>query len=515
MGGRVIDLTLPRLGETMEQGRIVAWLKKPGDAIRRGETVLEVETDKTVVEVPALEDGVLAETLVAAGDVVDVDAPIGRLAVAGAPAPAAGQGATVVDFLLPRLGETMEEGRVVAWLKAPGERFRRGETILEVETDKTVVEVPALEDGRLVDVLVQPDGRVAVDRPVARIAVVRTGSPKPATAPAPPGEEGRADRSARAVARPVERRDAEPLRASPVARRLAREAGIDLATVAGTGRRGRVSGDDVRAALASRAPGGAADRVTTRHGDLAVRRFAAGRRGAPVVLLHGLFGDADTFADLARRIGLRGRGVIALDLPGHGRSGSVVSDPDAVVDAVEEAVRALVPGPVRLVGHSWGGAVATRVAARMGRAVERLVLLSPAGFGRELDQGFVDAMLSARTPDALRTALARLGADTGVLSETFIADQVELLSRRSDVLAAIAATVVRGGVQQIDATADAAAVDAPISAVFGLADAIVPWSHATALPARAAVHFVRDAGHMPHWAAADLVAELVDADGTA
>jgi pyruvate dehydrogenase E2 component (dihydrolipoamide acetyltransferase) len=300
-----------------------------------------------------------------------------------------------------------------------------------------------------------------------------------------------------------------------VARRLAREAGIDLATVAGTGRRGRVSGDDVRAALASRAPGGAADRVTTRHGDLAVRRFAAGRRGAPVVLLHGLFGDADTFADLARRIGLRGRGVIALDLPGHGRSGSVVSDPDAVVDAVEEAVRALVPGPVRLVGHSWGGAVATRVAARMGRAVERLVLLSPAGFGRELDQGFVDAMLSARTPDALRTALARLGADTGVLSETFIADQVELLSRRSDVLAAIAATVVRGGVQQIDATADAAAVDAPISAVFGLADAIVPWSHATALPARAAVHFVRDAGHMPHWAAADLVAELVDADGTA
>src|SRR5688572_29154418 len=52
-----------------------------------------------------------------------------------------------IDLPLPRLGETMEEGRIVAWLKQPGDRFKRGEILLEVETDKTVVEVPALQDG--------------------------------------------------------------------------------------------------------------------------------------------------------------------------------------------------------------------------------------------------------------------------------------------------------------------------------------------------------------------------------
>ena len=62
-----------------------------------------------------------------------------------------GAGVGVVDLPLPRLGETMEEGRIVAWLKQPGDKFRRGEILLEVETDKTVVEVPALQDGTMIE----------------------------------------------------------------------------------------------------------------------------------------------------------------------------------------------------------------------------------------------------------------------------------------------------------------------------------------------------------------------------
>ena len=82
----VVDLPLPRLGETMEEGRIVTWLKQPGDAFKRGEILLEVETDKTVVEVPALQDGVMLEHLAFETDMIPIDAPIARIEVAGAKA---------------------------------------------------------------------------------------------------------------------------------------------------------------------------------------------------------------------------------------------------------------------------------------------------------------------------------------------------------------------------------------------------------------------------------------------
>src|SRR5688572_30490937 len=81
-----IDLPLPRLGETMEEGRIVTWLKQPGDKFKRGEILLEVETDKTVVEVPALQDGVMVRHLAVEADMIPVDAPIARIEVAGAAA---------------------------------------------------------------------------------------------------------------------------------------------------------------------------------------------------------------------------------------------------------------------------------------------------------------------------------------------------------------------------------------------------------------------------------------------
>jgi pyruvate dehydrogenase E2 component (dihydrolipoamide acetyltransferase) len=75
-------LTLPRLGETMESGRVVGWLKRPGETFRRGETIVEIESDKTVVELPALADGRLLEVIAAEGSEVDVGAPLCRYAAA-------------------------------------------------------------------------------------------------------------------------------------------------------------------------------------------------------------------------------------------------------------------------------------------------------------------------------------------------------------------------------------------------------------------------------------------------
>lgn len=80
------------------------------------------------------------------------------------------------ELRLPRMGETMDEGSIGAWLKQPGEKFRRGEMLVEVESDKTYVEVPALEDGEMVRHLVSPGETVAVDRPIAVILTADTPS---------------------------------------------------------------------------------------------------------------------------------------------------------------------------------------------------------------------------------------------------------------------------------------------------------------------------------------------------
>lgn len=77
------SLLLPRLGETMEQGRVVEWFKKPGESFTRGETLVEIETDKTVVEMPALADGVLRKIVAEVGEDVDVGGMLGEYDVIG------------------------------------------------------------------------------------------------------------------------------------------------------------------------------------------------------------------------------------------------------------------------------------------------------------------------------------------------------------------------------------------------------------------------------------------------
>ena len=151
-------------------------------------------------------------------------------------------------FKLPLLGETMETGRVAQWLKQPGQSFTRGETIVEIETDKTVVEVPALSDGTLVEILADKGVELKVGEPLCVIesnASASLASPSvvvPSEAAAPPPAEAPARE---AVEPPQSQSGGRRVRATPRARRLARERGIAIAEIVGAGRRGRVEVLDV------------------------------------------------------------------------------------------------------------------------------------------------------------------------------------------------------------------------------------------------------------------------------
>lgn len=146
----------------------------------------------------------------------------------------------MADIVLPNVGFGMEEGKVIAWLKAPGDAIRKGEAVAEVEGDKTNVELEALADGVLAEILVQAGTTVAVGTVLGRIgSSVTTPAAQPAavSTPAPVQVEAAAD---------------EKVQASPVARRLAQELGIELTGLTGSGPGGRITREDVEAAAAQR-----------------------------------------------------------------------------------------------------------------------------------------------------------------------------------------------------------------------------------------------------------------------
>jgi pyruvate dehydrogenase E2 component (dihydrolipoamide acetyltransferase) len=166
----------------------------------------------------------------------------------------------VTDFVMPKLGADMTEGRVVEWLKQPGDAIARGEVVLVIETDKANVEVESWAAGKLQKILVEPgDAWLPVGTPLAVLATEGPAEVAPPMAAAPaapvarPAAAGPQVAAAPRVAAPAPGRPAgERLHVSPIARRRAEELRIDLAAVTGTGPDGRVTLDDVERAAVAR-----------------------------------------------------------------------------------------------------------------------------------------------------------------------------------------------------------------------------------------------------------------------
>ena len=412
---------------------------------------------------------------------------------------------------LPRLGETMEEARVVEWLKPEGSCFRRGEVLLEVETDKTVVEVPALQDGVLLRHMVQPGDMVALDADIAEIegetvdsgeALPSAAATEPETGPMPAGAQ-----AAPAPAHPARSNPDTRAPASPAARTLARRHALDLATVSGSGPKGRIQRPDVEAALQG-TPSGDVQHIATSAGEIAMRRNGTG--ATTVVFLHGLFADSLAWRELPRRVSGTRVTALAFDLPGHGATRARPADMDGIAACIGEALSQVSPSaPCVLVGHSLGAIVAAKLATLLGERVTGLILSAPAGIGLRLDSGFIDAMLRAQTSDTLRQALTMLGPENGPVSDKALASELARLRAGRAGHAYAAELAAHDGLQTTDIR-DSLAKCAPVPHVLtGMRDRVLDWRDVTQLPPRTAVHFCADAGHLPHLAVPGLVQELI------
>src|SRR5262245_9266439 len=164
-----------------------------------------------------------------------------------------------MDVLMPQLGETVAEGKITRWFKSAGEPVRTGENLCEIETDKVTVEVPALSDGVLKSIRVEAGNVVPVGTVIAILgdSAAATGDGPSAPAPAAPDTKARVDPDPfREVSTPDRNFGPARLRngalTTPLARRLAAGASLDLNGVAGSGPHGRITGRDVERAIASR-----------------------------------------------------------------------------------------------------------------------------------------------------------------------------------------------------------------------------------------------------------------------
>ena len=322
-----IDFKLPDIGEGIAEGEIVKWLVKAGDSVKEHQAVVEVMTDKATVEVPSPAAGTIGELRAQEGQTVPVGSVIFTLETAGAApvmmshggghaapgkAPAAAPAAAhapaqpsaaggagkLLEFKLPDIGEGIAEGEIVKWLVKAGDAVKEHQAVVEVMTDKATVEVPSPAAGVIGELRAQAGQTVPVGSVIFTLQMAGGAAPAQVAHHAPAAAAHAAPvhaapakhvapAPAMASAMPVLSASSSDARvpAVPSARRLARELGIDLASVTGSGRHGVVRRADIEAFAASGAPKSVAAPVAAAPASAAPARpspapvsFAAGER---------------------------------------------------------------------------------------------------------------------------------------------------------------------------------------------------------------------------------------------
>jgi pyruvate dehydrogenase E2 component (dihydrolipoamide acetyltransferase) len=327
----VIEFKLPELGENISQGDLVRLMIAPGATVSEGQSVMELETDKAVVEVPSSVTGTVQEIRVKEGDKIKVGqviftvengagakatpeaaakpaptkqeaaapaapaevpkpAPESTASSASAESPAPGTPAapprerraaqSASEFKLPELGENISQGDLVRLMIAPGAKVSEGQPVMELETDKAVVEVPSSVTGVVKDVKVKEGEKIKVGQVIFTLEGGATAPPpaRPSSAPvehvsgqhgarlafqAAIRAEGKTEEQALPPDQPQPAQPAfsmpkqlgkvagtehrQPIPAAPHVRRFAREVGVDIYEVKGSGPGGRISEDDIKA----------------------------------------------------------------------------------------------------------------------------------------------------------------------------------------------------------------------------------------------------------------------------
>ncbi len=279
-------INMPRLSDTMEEGTVAKWLKQVGDKVEEGDILAEIETDKATMEFESFQEGTLLYIGIQEGDAAPVDTLLAIIGEEGEDVSALINGSSVevteaveeipaeettasneataeipegVEVVkMPRLSDTMEEGTVATWLKKVGDKVEEGDILAEIETDKATMEFESFYSGTLLYVGIQEGESSPVDTVLAVIGpegtdvdAILNSKPASATKATPVKAETAPVASAKketekvASVAPINTNDGQRVFASPLAKKIASEKGVNLSQVKGTGDNGRIVKKDV------------------------------------------------------------------------------------------------------------------------------------------------------------------------------------------------------------------------------------------------------------------------------
>jgi len=335
-------ILMPRLSDTMTEGVIAAWHKKVGDPVKKGELLAEIETDKATMELESYKEGTLLHVGGDKGAKINVD---DLLAIIGSPgedisqhvsgnkgggkeqanspqpqaqqapsaqpqaqtakpeAPGMDLGKMEEVVLMPRLSDTMTEGVIAGWHKNVGDAVKKGDVLADIETDKATMELESYKNGKLLYQGAKPGEKIAVNDLLciigeegkvdvqAIVAAAKGGSAKmqgtsdksqdqPTQQAASPQTNGQAIAQSTADGR---------IKASPLAKQLAKEKGIDLSQVQGSGDNGRIVKSDV-------------DNFVPRQQATSTQPTTEGQKAAPQPVISGQEGHTDMNVSQIRKI---------------------------------------------------------------------------------------------------------------------------------------------------------------------------------------------------------------------
>jgi pyruvate dehydrogenase E2 component (dihydrolipoamide acetyltransferase) len=350
---------------------------------------------------------------------------------------------------MPKWGLSMESGRLIEWLVSEGDEIEKGQDVAEIDTDNIVAVLEATCSGVVRALVVEVNVAVPVGGTIAVVA--------PADVPQEEIDAVVAEAKEQLVSGAIED-----------------VSGPEVAEV------------DVDGRSISYAVLGDTESEAT-----------------PVVFVHGYGGDKNSWLFVQEPISAD-RATYALDLPGHGDSSKDVGDGSmaTLASSLVGFLNELGLSRVHLVGHSTGGAVATLVAAdpaALGK-VASLTLISPVGYGPDVNAGYIRGFAEAETRRELKPHLQQLFADQSQVNRQLIDDLLKYkrLDGVDAALALIVAALLDGEKSAVDVTAEQASFGGKTVAVWGAEDKVIPASNSGSLEGKATVHTVDGAGHMAH-----------------
>lgn len=412
-----------------------------------------------------------------------------------------------VEVIMPKVDMDMACGTVSAWHVAVGGAVTKGDPLFDIETDKAAMEIEAAADGILHHIV--PEGtEVAIGQPVAWLYADGEKVGAAPSCAAPNTTDALTEQAQTAILEPQSEpapapSPTEKIRATPRARALAKDAGIDLVTLNGSGPRGRIQADDVPQTIAP-----APTTFTITSGPLNVSHTKG--TGTPLVLIHGFASDSKSWKPLEAH--LKSRPLIRIDLPCHGKSPNMaISSFADLVKTLRQTFDDLHLDAAHLIGHSLGGAVALALADTRPRNIASLTLIAPAGLGPDINGTALSGITKATRTESLVPWLKTLVHDEKLINDGYaraaMATRTDAGMRAAQV--ALTNAIFPDGTQAFDLKAALHRTQTPTRLIWGRNDKIIPWQHALTAPGNVALHLFEATGHLPQFERADEIGKLL------